>query len=375
MPPAEPAASRPPDGGVVIAGWSGTENLGDELLLRALLGMLADRGLGATVVSRRPEVTRAVHGVHAIGLSDAAGLVAALRRSRGMVLGPGGILQDQTSPASLPWHLARVGEARAIRRPVVGVGLGAGPLARRGSRTLVGLALRRCQVVAVRDEPSAALLAGCGVDRVAVGVDLVLGLDAPRAAPEDRIVVCLRPHTPGGSIRPLRRLTAQDLDPARVRSIAGALDRLAADVGLPLHLVAMERGRDDHYHQLVADRLTAPVTTAVPDLDGVLEEVARSRLVVAMRYHAGVAALLAGRPAVLVGYAPKVRALAGQVGEPMALVADDPTGHAAIPAAVASSAFGGGGGSERTAEAVHAALIRMRPGLAAHHHALDLLLG
>jgi polysaccharide pyruvyl transferase CsaB len=362
MPPADPAGSGTT---VVVAGWTGTENLGDELLLRALLAMLETRGVGATVVSRDPESTRAMHRVDAIGLGDVRGLVRSLRSSAGLVVGPGGIIQDETSPFSLPWHLARVLEARGLRRPVVGVGVGAGPLDRRGSRALTGRLLRHCAAIAVRDRASADLLARCGVDDVLVGCDLVLGLEAPTAASQDRIVACLRPHRPGGHRRPLQHLPDSELDPERIASTAAALDQLSGTTGLPVHLVAMEQGRDDRYHDMVADRMSASVTAAVPGIDDVLDEVARSRLVVAMRFHAGIAALLAARPMVLLGYAPKVRGLAAEIGPGAALVADDPSGYAGIPAA-AATVLGADVDLTATRE-------RLRKGLTAHDQALDRL--
>ena len=355
------------DRGVVVAGWSGTANLGDELLLRSLLTMLAARGAAATVVSRDPSATRSLHGVDAIGLGDAVGLVRALRRSAALVLGPGGILQDETSPFSLPWHLGRALEAAVMRRPLVGVGLGAGPLDRRGSRAMVRAALRSHRGLAVRDEPSATLLRGCGVTDVQVGCDLALGLPSPDVAPVDRIVVCLRPHRPGGHRVPLRHLPDSELDPARVDAVAHALDALSTATGLPLHLVAMEAGRDDRYHQLVAERLRSPVTTGTPGLDDVVAAIGASRLVVAMRFHAGIAALLSGRPVVLLGYMPKVVALAGEIGPGAALVEDTPAGYEGIADAAAAVA----GRADDVAEARE----RLRRGLAAHAAVLDRVLG
>lgn len=367
MPSAEPDASAgaPPAGHVVVAGWSGTENLGDELLLRALLHRLAARHLGAVVVSRDPAATARLHGVRAIGLGDVRGLVRALCTSRGFVLGPGGIIQDETSPFSLPWHLARVPQAALARRPLVGVGLGVGPLDRRGSLRATGWALRRAAAIAVRDEPSAALLRRAGVERIEVGSDLVLGFGPTPAAVQDRIVVCLRPHRPGGHTVPLRHLPASELDPDRIRAVAAGLDALAAATGLPLHLVAMEAGRDDRYHELVAEHLRAPVTMAVPGLDDVLAEVAAARLVVAMRFHAGIAAVLGGRPAVLLGYSTKVRSLAGEVGRAARLLADDPTGYAGLPEAGQAVL----GADDDMAEA----RARLAARLVAHERALDAL--
>lgn len=352
-------------GKVVVAGWSGTENLGDELLLRALLRRLAAHDLGAVVVSRDPAATTRLHGVPALGLADAVGLGRALRASQGVVLGPGGIIQDETSPFSLPWHLARVPQARLARRPLVGVGLGVGPLTRRGSLRLTGWALRHAGAVAVRDEASADLLRRAGVRRVEAGCDLVLGFGATQVEPLDRIVVCLRPHRPGGHTVPLQHLPASELDPQRVRSVAAGLDALAAVTGLPLHLVALEAGRDDRYHDLVAQHLRAPVTTAVPRIDDVLTEVAASRLVVAMRFHAGIAAVLGGRPAVLLGYATKVRSLATSLGPAAQLLADDPAGYASLPEAGSAVI----GRDEHMAESRE----RLSRGLTAHDRALAAL--
>ncbi len=50
----------------------------------------------------------------------------------------------------------------------------------------------------------------------------------------------------------------------------------------------------------------------MPTLRTVLTEVGRSRLVITMRYHGAVAALLHTRPAVLLDYSPKMASLAAE---------------------------------------------------------------
>lgn len=355
---------------IVVAGWSGTANLGDELLLRALLGLLTERGWSATVVSRDPIATAALHGVASIALSDATGLWKAVRQADGVVLGPGTIIQDQTSPASLPWHLSRVLTAAAARRPIVGVGLGIGPLRRRGSRTLVGAALRRCTAVAVRDPASAALAASCGVRGVLVGSDLALNLPRPSGPLVPRLVAALRAHAPGPQWRPLQDRPAAAWDPARIAGLAAALDDAAIRVGLPVCLVTMDTDHDTAYAEAVARHLRSDHEVVVPDLDSVLEVVGTAEVVVAMRYHAGIAALAGGRPSVLIDYADKVRGLADDVaasggGGGMLRVADDPSGWAALGAAV--SAVAGQGA------VVGEARDRIASRLAAHGQAIDAL--
>lgn len=318
---------------VVIAGWSGTTNLGDELLLRALLGLLARRQCTATVVSTNPEATASTHGVDSIPLGDVRGLWRALRHSDGLIVGPGTLIQDQTSPASLPWHLGRVPTAKTARIPVVGIGLGAGPLRRRGSRTLVGTTLRRVGAITVRDHHSAGLLAGCGVRNVAVGGDLVLGLDPPGTLPQGRVVVSLRAHHPGGSIVPLRKRPTHAWDPDRIAALARGLDDVAGTTGLPLHFVAFDTDHDTEFHERVAARVRTAHTTEVPDLDGVLAAVGSGDVVVAMRLHAAMAAVVTGRPTVLIGYTDKVNALAAELAGANGAathVTDDPQGWQAL---------------------------------------------
>lgn len=379
-PPATSAGSRHH---LVVAGWSGTTNLGDELLLRQLLGLLDQQGCDATVVSTNPEATAELHAVDTIGMGDARGLWRALRQSRGLVLGPGTLVQDQTSPSSLPWHLSRIAVAALADRPVAGVGLGVGPLGRAGSRFLTGAALRRCTGIAVRDHASAALLAACGVRGVRTGCDLVLGMDPPTTTVHPRIAVCLRAHNAAGSLVPLRKHQAAAWDPVRVRALAAGLDDAARRTGLPLHLVAMDTVADARFHQLISEQLHTEHTMEIPTLDTVMASVGTSAMVIAMRYHAGIAALVGGRPMVLIGYANKVDALfadiIGAIGtspaqehapaaDPAVIrVADGPDGWARLgPAAQAIKA---------SAAAVAVARQRLAVGIDAHRNVLADLLG
>ena len=50
------------------------------------------------------------------------------------------------------------------------------------------------------------------------------------------------------------------------------------------------------------------------NIDNVLAEVARSRIVVTMRYHGAIAALLNDQAAVVLDYSPKMRSLAAEGG-------------------------------------------------------------
>ena len=304
------------DLGVTVAAWAGSTNLGDELVLAALLEKLRRRGVTPRVLSIDPAGTRATHRL-------AASTTRVLRNPPGpgsdaVLLGGGGLLQDETSPLNLPFHLGRARLAAIGGRPLAGIGLGAGPLTGPGG-VLVRRTLSTAVTVSVRDAGSQALLRSIGVSST-LAADLAVSLPTPGAAASGRLAVALRPWTGIRSIVPVsrRRRSAATTPPWFLPSMAAGLDDVADRTGLAVHFVAFQPDRDDAVHRAVAEHMRTEATFASPDVRGVVAEVASCQAVVAMRYHAGIAALLGGRPAVLLGYSPKVSSLAAEVPHGMA---------------------------------------------------------
>ncbi len=315
---------------VLVSGWVGADNVGDELIFRSLAGKLEARAVTTQTMSTRPEATRRLHGVDAVAWSDVPGVAGAIRSADALILGPGGILQDETSIWNLPAHLHRVFLAKAARTPVLGMGLGVGPLDSSAGRRLVRAALRSVPIT-VRDDDSGVLARSCGLKNVTVTADLAFGLPLSTAQPVDRIVASLRPFSGGGGLLPARRSDIRLLDADdRIPAAASALDELSHRTSLPVHLLALEPERDARYHDLIADRMTVPVTAGIATIDTVFDEFARSRLAVALRYHAVVSAIMGARPVVVIGYSPKARSIAGLLGPGGLLVANDAAAYPEI---------------------------------------------
>jgi polysaccharide pyruvyl transferase CsaB len=323
---------------VLVASWAGSTNLGDELVLAGLLGKLAKREVDVEVVSVDPAATTAAHGVSAVNHRDLPAFWRSVGRADAVVFGGGGLVQDETSAFNLPYHLSRPWLSRLRGRPWAGVGLGAGPLQTRLGRGLVR-SLWSATGVSVRDRTSAELLARLGIDGVVVAADLALSLPPPEVEVEDRIVVSLRPWTvarrraPVGASRKRMQVPPWFLDVT-----AAALDRTAEETGLGVLFVAFQADRDGQVHERVAERMKTDVEFAAPGVHEIVDVVAAGRVVVGMRYHAGVAAVLGGRPAVLVDYSPKVAGLAADHrelgGGGIAALEFDASSVARIPDAV-----------------------------------------
>lgn len=151
---------------IVVLGYYGFANLGDEAILQTLCHDLLDLGFShqnILVVSGNPEQTRADHGVKAIGRFDFVQLWQALGSARCLIAGGGSLLQDVTSKRSIPYYLGIVELALLRKVPVLMYGQGVGPVQSKCYGRWVRRAFTKSVAYTVRDQVSAQLLDDLGV--------------------------------------------------------------------------------------------------------------------------------------------------------------------------------------------------------------------
>ncbi len=176
---------------LLVAGYYGYGNLGDEAIRAALQAALARRPeLRALWLVARPQ------GRDEVRRRSPIRVFSTLARSRALLLGGGGLLQNATSVRSLAYYLGLVLAARFLRRPVFLLGQGIGPIAGRAARRLTRFALSRAAFLGCRDERSLALLRELGLAG-SLGGDLFFldppaGTPPPRESGAPRILFCLK---------------------------------------------------------------------------------------------------------------------------------------------------------------------------------------
>ncbi len=188
---------------VLLCGYYGEHNLGDDALLAALLAQLPPSVTPLVTAFDQDQIARQ-HGVASVNRRSLRAVLDGLRRCRALVLGGGSLLQDSTSFRSLLYYAALITAARLQGKPVLLWAQGLGPLRRRRSRALVRLLLPLASGITWRDSASAQLSRQLGV-AAPHGTDAVwslprqhwLGLGGP-------IVVCWRPtpHLQGQAWKP-----------------------------------------------------------------------------------------------------------------------------------------------------------------------------
>ena len=130
-----PASSR-----LLVAGYYGFGNLGDEMILASLLAIARRLWPGCSVhaLSGDPEQTAALHGVTATSWTDLPGTVRAVAAADLVLLGGGGLFHDYwgVSPGDLlsprqsgiSYYASIVALARLLDKRVGLWSLGVGPL-------------------------------------------------------------------------------------------------------------------------------------------------------------------------------------------------------------------------------------------------------
>ncbi|MDR1651794.1 MAG: polysaccharide pyruvyl transferase family protein, partial [Synergistaceae bacterium] len=184
---------------VLLAGYFGFGNLGDELIAESAIQNLKRCGIHdrrIAILSSDPDYSRKRLGVDAYGRWSLSSVVSALRRSRSLVFPGGGLFQDSTSARSCVYYWGLVAIAGMLSVPAVFLGQSVGPLNGGFPRFLTRRSFLACSYAAVRDSASMRVLEEMGV-RCELMPDPVMSLEMPECAGTSVLINLRRaPRTP-----------------------------------------------------------------------------------------------------------------------------------------------------------------------------------
>ncbi|MEK0083992.1 polysaccharide pyruvyl transferase family protein [Benzoatithermus flavus] len=323
-----------------MLGGDADGNLGDRAILQATCRQIQELAPEAAVAVVSGDGARASrdYGARAIapGPRGFLSLCAAAARSDLVLIGGGGLFQDDDSLVKMPYWALRVALMRLFCRRVVGYALGVGPLRAGISRLAARLAFACMEQVTVRDPEALEVAQPLTGKRVGLVPDPALLL--PPADPEAARDL-LRRHGVPLDGRPLVGVALRRWFPAKPRivpnkiahrlpwrrerppepeaealtaGLARALDALVREHGafvlfLPTYTYAHEG--DDRVCEAVAARMTAPAgARAMLRLDdAALYKAVAGELAVLLggRMHPTILAAAMGTPVVGLAYNPK----------------------------------------------------------------------
>ncbi|MBR4749534.1 MAG: polysaccharide pyruvyl transferase CsaB [Abditibacteriota bacterium] len=284
---------------LLISGFYGYGNGGDEAVLSGIIASLREAGLHRiTVLSADRAYTEALHGVPAAPRMSPATLKA-IADCDVFISGGGSLFQNATSSRSLYYYLALLLAAMLLGKKTVVFAQGIGPLSGQQHISRTMSLLRKVSLVSVRDADSASFLAKYGIDaRVVPDPAFLCSSKDPEQVlaaagiTGDYFTVCPRPWKDNSYLEPL----------------TAAIEQYARSTGLqPLCLPMF----------FAEDRLIAGVASVDGPLDFAMMRgvIARSRVIVGVRLHSLILAAAEQVPFVAISYDPKIDAFSRACGQ------------------------------------------------------------
>ncbi|MDR1580456.1 MAG: polysaccharide pyruvyl transferase family protein [Synergistaceae bacterium] len=283
---------------VLLAGYFGFSNLGDELLAEAAVDNLTIMGVSRermAILTNNIDYTASRLGIKAFSRWNPASVLGALGTSRTLIFPGGGIFQDASSARSSVYYWSLIRTASMKRVPTGALAQSVGPLRGMLAKKLASDALSVCKYVSVRDSASVDVLSSMNL-RCYVTPDPVLGFELPQTVSRETALVNMRPGCDGVYVIP----------------VVKAANSMSAS-GMKITYVAMS-GEDASFMRKLRDSGEIP--------DGGISEpknaedfsgIARKAAVAAgMRLHFGELSMLCGLDVLLSPYDPKVRSFAAE---------------------------------------------------------------
>lgn len=304
---------------IVISGYYGFRNSGDEAVLQSILIALQkqSQALGVSiepiVLSIDPEWTSATYGVKSVHRMKLVEVRQAIYESAGLISGGGSLLQDVTGSKSIPYYLGIIKLAQWMGRPTFIYAQGIGPVNRKLFHPLIKSVFRKCTYISVRDEQSRELLLSMGLEQKNVEVvpDPVMGLSLPEDTDASTRSSELSNSLPviGISVR------YWEQDRRELEALAQGLIKANREVPLHLRFLPFHTPSDNEASRYVMDKLKGSITEHGGQVSicedaihpqQMLREVGQCDVLIGMRLHSLIYA--AGRRVPLIGisYDPKI---------------------------------------------------------------------
>ena len=306
---------------VLISGYYGFHNIGDEAILKSIITALRQEkpDIKITVLSNDIEHTKKTYNVDAINRWNVAKIYLELLKSDGLISGGGSLLQDVTSSRPITYYTAIMKLAKLARKPVFIYAQGVGPINEDKNKKAVKKILNKVSYITLRDKESLDIVKSIGVTKdIEIVPDPVMGFSIEGFESN----ICDKYNGLNYitiSVRDWEKATTNFLE-----KIAKSCDEIVAS-GISVVFIPMHGEHDYKTSKKVVDMMTEKAD--IFDYSASIEEkilcIKNSELMIGMRLHALIFAATVNTPMIGISYDPKIDSFLDIVNQPCIGSVDD----------------------------------------------------
>lgn len=282
---------------VVISGYYGFENYGDELSLQTIVNALKNQGVAISAFSSKPELTSFENNIICFQSFDIFDIIRQIFVADVLISGGGSLLQDKTSIKSFLYYIFVIWTAKILGKKVVIFSQGFAPLKHRFLEKILRKTLKKINYISVRDEESRLYLESLGIYPKAFA-DCVWAFGRTKTLKKNKVLVQLRDtgYLTDEKIKIMAKLIAEKYSRTKIEILP-----LQEEKDLEICEKIYEEFKELKADVELLKNLTISETT---------EALASSRNLIAMRYHACLVGIKHNANILAISYDEKVTNLA-----------------------------------------------------------------
>ena len=291
---------------IVISGYYGFKNLGDEAILAGIIHSLrkVNKNLDITVLSRNPCFTEKNFAVKAVQRNNYKKILKVISGNDLFISGGGSLLQNITGWKSIPYYLGLTLAAQIMGKKTAFYAQGIGPIKGFKWRKILKWVANKTDVITVRDENSFNLLkkSGVKIENMKITTDPVFSLQNKNFKLSSEFQFLSKyDNIIGVSVRPWANNDYLSILAEEVNSFAEKIN--AFILIIPFHFL-----EDFETSKRFKSELTVPakVLSSYYDPEQILSIYKKINILVGVRLHSIIFAVLQYIPFIPISYDPKV---------------------------------------------------------------------
>lgn len=309
---------------ILILGYYGFKNSGDEALLLSMLQQLRkqDKNLKITVLSENPKETSRNYNVKAAKRDNPVSLLIRLMTCKMLIVGGGTLIQDKTSTKSLIYYLTVIRVAQLLGKKVMLYANGIGPLSRENTERTVKI-LNNADIITLRDKMAYDELTRLGINKpeIKLCADSVFGLEYDEGCDisgllkkngidENKKYFCVS----------VRDNSPEELE----KTIMTACDYISARYNFLPVFIPFQKKKDYEITQRIVKGMVkrAVIFDSDCSVSELLGVISKSELVIGMRLHSLIYSTISHVPFIGLVYDPKVKGFVDYLNRGICVEAD-----------------------------------------------------